>query len=190
MISRKNVVVPQSYNNYIEAADEDNVLLALEKSTKQFRKLLKRIPKKKVDYAYDTGKWTIRELLQHIIDAERVFVFRALWFARKDNTPLPGFDENIWATTARAGKRNWEDLIDEFKSLRESTEAFFATLDEEQLVAVGTANNNAMSVAGLGFVCAGHLAHHTRIIKERYLNERTSKGTEKRKRKLEIAESY
>ena len=175
MVQRTDVIVPEVYNGYVEAAKEDDLMDALQRSRKQFRKLFKKIPKKKIDYAYADGKWTIRELLQHLIDAERVFVSRALWFARKDTTPLPGFDENVWAITSHVSGRDWKELINEFISLRFSTELFFESLDDEQLRATGTANNNQMNVAGLGFVCAGHICHHLKIIKERYLNKGKNK---------------
>lgn len=169
MSSRVNILVPPNYDNYISSVKEDKLIAALKKSTKQFRKLLNNIPKKKVDFAYAEGKWTIRELLQHIIDAERVFVFRALWFARKDPSPLPGFSENTWAVDSNASARDWNDLIDEFTTVRDSTIALFSSFNEEQLLSKGTANNNEMNVVGIGFVCAGHVQHHIRIIKERYL---------------------
>jgi hypothetical protein len=182
MFYRKEVIVPTAYNPYIQAANENELTDALRKSTKQFRKLLKNIPPKKINYAYAEGKWTIKELFQHVMDAERVFVVRALWFSRKDPTALPGFDENTWADTANAASRKWKDMIDEFKSLRSSTEAFFGSLDPEQLQLSGTANNNVMNVGGLGFVCAGHVNHHIRIIKERYLaNAVPEKGKKKNK---------
>lgn len=166
---------------YVNAVAENNLEDALRKNTRRFRKMLKNIPKKKINYAYAEGKWTLKELLQHIVDAERVFVFRALHFARKDTVPLPGFDENVWAITAKAPKRSWGDLVDEFTALRVSTELFFQSFDEDQLLATGTANNNPMSVVGLGFVCAGHVAHHMNIIKERYLNEYPAKKSMKKK---------
>lgn len=171
MITRKQVSVPEFYREYINAVKENELMDALTNNTRRFRKFLKKIPDKKIDYAYAEGKWTIRELLQHIIDAERVFVYRALSFARKDPANLPSFDENTWAVTSKAPQRKWKELVDEFKALRAANLAFFASLDEEQLQQTGTANNNRISVAGLGFVCAGHVAHHMRIIKERYLGK-------------------
>jgi len=170
MITRKDVSVPGFYQAYLDAVKEDDLMDALTKNTRRFRKFLKRIPGKKINYAYAEGKWTVKELLQHIVDSERVFVYRALSFARKDNANLPSFDENLWAITAKAPKRKWNDLVDEFKALRTANLAFFASLDEEQLQQTGTANNNLLSVAGLGFICAGHVAHHMRIIRERYLD--------------------
>lgn len=171
MITRKDVSVPHFYQGYLNSVKEDDLLDALKKNTRQFRKFLDKIPGKKINYAYAEGKWTVKELLQHIIDAERVFVYRALSFARKDPANLPPFDENVWAITAKAPKRKWNDLVDEFKSLRAANLAFFASLDEEQLQQMGTVNNNIISVIGLGFVVAGHVAHHMRIISERYLDQ-------------------
>ena len=114
MISRQEVIVANSAEKYFQAAPYDDMLAALSASTRRFKKLLKKIPKKKIDYAYAEGKWTIREVLQHIIDAEKVFAFRALWFARHDVSPLPGFDENSWAVTSKASSRKWNDMVDEF----------------------------------------------------------------------------
>ena len=171
MISRQEVIVPEFALKYFDAAPQDDLLIALSDSTRQFRKLLKKVPKKKHDYAYSEGKWTMREVLQHIIDAERVFAFRALWFCRKDPSSLPGFDENSWAVTSNAPARKWKDLVREFFAVRTSTEMFFQTLDDEQLRSIGSANNNQINVGGLGFMCAGHVMHHIRIIRERYLTK-------------------
>ena len=195
MVNKKDLTVPDFFTTYTNAVNEKDLQEALQANTRRFRKLLKRIPHKKINYAYAEGKWTIKELLQHIIDAERVFVYRALTFARQDPAQLPGFDENNWAITAKAPKRKWPELIDEFKALRASTELFFASLDDNQLLQTGTASNKVISVAALGFVCAGHVAHHIRIIRERYLGEkateikvkvRKKKKSSKKKRKQGI----
>lgn len=169
MVSRTDLNISGFYSTYINALTEDNLMDALTKNTRRFRKLLKRIPRKKIDYAYAEGKWTVKEVLQHIIDAERVFVYRALTFVRQDATELPGFDENNWAAASKATTRSWKDLVNEFKALRTATELFFASLNQEQLTLSGTANKNKIAVATLGFLCAGHAAHHMRILKERYL---------------------
>ncbi|MBC7827829.1 MAG: DinB family protein [Chitinophagaceae bacterium] len=176
MISRQEVIVPEFATKYFEATTHDDVTVALTESTKQFKKLLKKIPKKKIDYAYAEGKWTIRESLQHIIDAEKVFSFRAMWFARQDVSPLPGFDETSWAFTSKASRRNWKDMMEEFFAIRNSTQIFFGSLDDEQLKTKGTAGNNQVNVVGLGFICAGHVVHHIRIIKERYLSQMKSEA--------------
>lgn len=190
MVSRKEITVPDFYTTYINALQEDNLQEALANNTRRFRKLLKQIPHKKINYAYAEGKWTIKELLQHIIDSERVFIYRALTFARQDPAPLPGFDENTWAITAKAPKRKWNDLVDEYKALRSANELFLNSLDDDQLRQTGSANNNSISVAGLAFVCAGHVAHHMRIIRERYLGEESTsekiKIVKKKKKKSKL----
>ena len=190
MVNRKDVTVPDFYKTYINALEENSLQEALANNTRRFRKLLKQIPHKKINFAYAEGKWTIKELLQHIIDAERVFIYRALTFARQDPAPLPGFDENNWAITAKAPKRKWNELVDEFKALRNANELFLNSLDDDQLLQTGSANNNTISVAGLAFVCAGHVAHHMRIIRERYLDEKPPYNkvkTVKKKKKKKAA---
>lgn len=169
MINREKLLIPASSLEYVNLVKEKDPLKGITRNTKKFRKLLNDIPKKKVDYAYAPGKWTLKEMLQHIIDAERVFAFRALHMARKDAAPLPGFDENAWAANSQAKKRKWKDLIDEFFLLRYANEILFSSLDDKQLLLTGTANNSQISVATLAFSIAGHLNHHINIIKARYL---------------------
>ena len=172
MFSRQDVIVPEFAVKYFEATTAEDVTDAISSSTKKIKKLLKKIPKKKIDYAYAEGKWTIKELLQHVIDAEKVFSFRALWFTRQDISPLPGFDENSWAAASKASSRKWKEMVAEFLTIREATQIFFESLDDDQLKTTGTANNNLMNVGGLGFICAGHVMHHIGIIKERYLSKK------------------
>ncbi|WP_127124994.1 DinB family protein [Pseudoflavitalea rhizosphaerae] len=169
MIKKKNLSVPPSMAAYVTRIREKDPVVAVSSNTKAFRKLIKSIPNKKADYAYAPGKWTLKEMLQHIIDAERVFAFRALHIARKDPNALPGFDENAWADNSKANARKWKDLVEEFFLLRNANERFFSTLDEEQLLHAGIANNSHVSVATLAFVAAGHLDHHMNIILTRYL---------------------
>ena len=166
---RENLQIPPSMHGYVNLVKEKDPVKGITRNTRQFRKLLNDIPKKKADYAYAPGKWTLKEMLQHIIDAERVFAFRALHIARKDVNPLPGFDENMWADNSLAGKRKWKDLVNEFFVVRNANERLFAALDQQQLLHVGIANNSQVSVATLAFVTAGHLEHHMNIIRERYL---------------------
>ena len=172
MISRQEVIVADFAIKYFEAAPKMTCWMHFKASTRQFKKLVRKIPKKKIDYAYAQGKWTLRELLQHVIDAEKVFAFRALWFTRQDPSQLPGFDEKSWAITSKASSRKWKDLVREFLTIRNSNQIFFESLDEEQLRTIGTANNNQMNVVGLGFMCAGHTRHHIAIVKERYLSKK------------------
>jgi uncharacterized damage-inducible protein DinB len=161
--------VPEFYHGYIKQVAEDDLLTALNSSRERFLSLLKIIPAEKYDYRYADGKWTVKEVVQHIIDSERVFTYRALRFARKDNTPLPGFNENLFTENAKAGKRNWNDLIEEFTAIRKSTELMFASFDNEQLDSAGISNNNSVYVLALGFMCAGHTYHHIQLLQDRYL---------------------
>ena len=161
--------IPEFYHGYISKVKENDLMPALRNSTSQLFDLLKSIPKEKHEYRYAEGKWTVKDVVQHMIDGERVFTYRALRFARKDDTPLPGFEENLYAQTAKADKRNWNDLVDEFSVLRKASEAMFASFDNEQLEADGIANENSTYVLGIGYILAGHVLHHCQIIKERYL---------------------
>ena len=169
MLSKKDASAAEFFHTYLNTVKEDNLIKALKKSTKEIKELLEKIPSKKIDYAYAEGKWTIKELLQHIIDAERVFVYRALRFSRKDSTPLASFDENAWAAQSHVGHRKWEDMVKEFNTLRKSTELMFESFNDEQLLSVGIASGHPINVIALGFITAGHAAHHVKIIKERYL---------------------
>jgi uncharacterized damage-inducible protein DinB len=161
--------VPQFYKNYVKQVDETDVLQALRLSGFRSQVLIHSIPAEKADFRYAEGKWTIRELLCHIIDAERIFVYRALRFARNDKTNLHPFDENMYAPEANAAGRSLKKIADEFTHLRASTVDMFEGFTEEMLHRKGTANNNEISVLALGFVIAGHEAHHRKILNDRYL---------------------
>lgn len=127
------------------------------------------LPAEKKDFAYAEGKWTIIEVLQHVIDAERVFTYRAMRFARKDATPLPGFEENDYAANAQASTRDFDELKEEFAALRKATDIFASTLHEDQLQNGGQSNNRYITANALIFIIYGHLLHHMNVIKERYL---------------------
>jgi hypothetical protein len=161
--------VPDYFHKYINQVEEDDLVKALKKQTRSFLKFLDEIPKNKREYRYAEDKWTIKEVLQHIIDAERIFAYRALCFARKDATPLPGFDENSYAANSKAEQRKWKDLVNEFRTVRQSTEILFSSFDDEQLETSGSASGKPNYVLGIGFIIAGHINHHINIIKERYL---------------------
>lgn len=174
MPSKSDALAAEFYSNYINKAKDENVVRAMQKSGKSLRKLLKNIPKKKIDYAYEEGKWTIREVVQHMIDAERVFAYRALSFARKDTTPLPSFDENSWTANSLASSRNWKDLINEFTAVREASILMFDAFSEDQLRSIGVASNKEVNVLALGYIIAGHVEHHIDVIRERYLGKKSN----------------
>ncbi|MER3498473.1 MAG: DNA damage-inducible protein DinB [Chitinophagaceae bacterium] len=162
---------PSFYHGYISQVTENDLKAAFQNHTKRFVDFLATIPEEKVNYAYAEGKWTIKEVLQHIIDTERIFCYRALTFARKDETPLPGFDEDVYAKNSKASQRNWKEMIEEFKAVRLATELLFQSFDDEQLDASGVANSHSNYVLGIGYIIAGHCTHHINIIRERYLNK-------------------
>jgi hypothetical protein len=169
MIPKSETIHGEFYQGYIDLIKEEDFREAIQKNTKQFRKFLEKIPRKKYDFAYAEGKWTIREVLQHIIDAERVFAYRALTFSRKDASLLAGFDENSWAVNAGGAGRRWKDLLEEFGMVRAATEYFYDSLSDEQLRFTGSANGRPWNAFSIGYVIPGHVAHHMKIIQERYL---------------------
>jgi len=158
------------YGTYIDqVSDEYSLVEELEISVHRLIKFVQDIPMDKFDYRYAEGKWTIKDILQHLIDAERIFTYRALRFARKDTTDLPGFDENDYVDATNANARNIMSLLTELSAVRHSTLLLFKSFSDEDLMRRGTANNNRISVRALGFVIIGHQNHHQRVFKERYL---------------------
>lgn len=162
--------VPEYYHRYINQVKEDDLAAAFAWQRSAIQPLLKNIPVDKVDYRYAEGKWSVKELLQHLIDAERIFAYRALCFARKDTTPLPGFDENMYADNCMVSTREWNEMLDEFWLVRRTTELMFNSFNNEQLNASGIASDSPTYVLGIGFIIAGHLNHHVAVLKERYLS--------------------
>lgn len=157
------------YQNYITKAGEVDLIEELEISVHRLIRFVREIPMDKFDYRYAEGKWTIKDILQHLIDSERIFAYRALRFARKDLTPLASFEEDNYADAANGGKRSLQDLLTELAVVRQSTLSLFKTFDNETLQRIGTAANHPMSVRALGFVIIGHQNHHRQVFQERYL---------------------
>lgn len=157
------------YHGYINQVKEDNISAAFAHHNPALFRFLQAIPADKIDYRYAEGKWTIREMVQHIIDAERIFAYRALRFARKDATPLPGFDENMYADNAKADKREWNELLAELKTVRDSSTFLFNSFDGDQLDSNGVSSNSPNYVLAIGYILIGHAVHHQHIIEERYL---------------------
>ena len=159
-----------SFNaTYIKALDDVNLLEELEISLHDFIKFVQNIPMDKFDYRYAEGKWTIKDIIQHIIDAERIFAYRALRISRNDQTPLPGFEENDYVASTNAISRSIQELLTEFSAVRHSNLLLFKSFSEEQLTRVGVASNHTVSVRALGFLILGHQKHHQRVFEERYL---------------------
>ncbi len=163
--------VPSYYHKYINLVMQEDLLNAFTQNQQNLIDLLKSIPNERWDYSYAEGKWSIKELVQHLIDAERIFCYRALCFARKDTVALPGFDENAYAMNSKANQRSKEELVQELQTVQQSSVAMFNSFDEEQLQASGIANNNSIYVLAIGFIIVGHAIHHKRILEERYLQK-------------------
>jgi hypothetical protein len=161
--------IPAYYHKYVQLVTEENLQKAFQKHTSDIVSLLETIEDEKWNYRYAEGKWSIKEVVQHLIDGERIFCYRALRFARKDETPLPGFEENDYAINSRADRRTKEDLLDELKVVQASSALLFQSFDEEALQNSGIANDTSVSVEGLGYIIIGHTIHHKRILLERYL---------------------
>lgn len=156
------------YGPYI-ASVADHVVNELKEQAENFPAFIRSIPKEKENYAYAPGKWTIKELLGHIIDTERIMAYRALRFARNDGQNLPGFDENDYVKHSHYAQRSLESLANEFMAVRNANLFLFESFTEEELLRRGTANHNEVSVRALVFIIAGHLSHHQKVLKERYL---------------------
>ena len=159
---------PAGFGNYINLVKEDDLQTAFNLQSGIMNDFLRSIPADKWDFKYAEGKWSVKELVQHCIDAERVFGYRALCFARKEQASLPSFEENAYAANSQADLRNPEDLIEEYLCVRKSTEFLFRSFTEDMLSTKGIANNNSMSVLSLGFTVIGHFIHHKNILVERY----------------------
>jgi uncharacterized damage-inducible protein DinB len=158
------------YGTYIDKVPQGDIVETLTKQLPETLALIRSIPEETGDKRYAPGKWSIREVIGHLIDAERIFVYRALRFSRSDLTPVPGFDENSYAANAPYSKVSLADLADEFDHVRRATIYFLANLDDEALSRRGTANGAEISVRALAFIIAGHETHHMAVLRDRYLN--------------------
>ena len=156
------------YATYINTVSE-NALGELEHQVTSFPAFLKLIPDQKAYYAYAEGKWTVKEVVGHMIDTERIMAYRALRIARNDKTPLASFDENEFVANALFNDRSLESLSQEFEAVRLATVLFFKSLTETELGRMGTASANAVSVRALLYIIVGHVNHHWKVIGERYL---------------------
>lgn len=160
---------PAYHQAYVLAARGDELADAFRHASDEEARTRALVPDNKWDFRYAPGKWTTREVFQHIIDIERVFAYRALCFARNDKTALPGMDEDAYQAESRAGRRHINDILRELQAVRQATVELFESFDAEALSHAGTANGKHVTVPALGWIIAGHSEHHLRIIRERYL---------------------
>ena len=158
-----------SYFTYIDQISSDDVVSTLEIQLDESLVLLSGISEDQSLHRYAPEKWSIRELWNHVSDTERAFVFRALWFARGFDSPLPGFDQVISSAAAKADDVSWGSHIEEFRVIRLATVALFRNLPSEAWMRTGIASGNPFTVRALAYITAGHTAHHAAILRERYL---------------------
>lgn len=157
------------YHKYIALVEGNSIGGIIENYAFELQEFFNSIPDNKADFAYAENKWTVKQVLLHVIDAERIFAYRALRICRGDQTPLASFDENMYVENSFATARSLSSLKQEFNSVRAATDIFLLALNEEQVKRTGIASNNTISVNALAYIIYGHLLHHQNILRERYL---------------------
>ena len=157
------------YQGYADLATGQSVAQLLATHPASIANFIMDLPEEKANYAYADGKWTIKQMLQHLIDTERIFAYRALRISRKDATPLPGFDENHYAQNAPVDQKTLADLKEEFLLVRKTTDLLLASFQEDQLNFIGNASGHPCTLNALCFIIFGHHLHHMNILRERYL---------------------
>ena len=157
------------YSVYINRVPSDDIVEVLAGQLEETVDFLSEISEEQSLHRYAPEKWSMRELLGHVNDTERVFMFRALWFARGFEDPLPSFDQEIGFQAAGSDKVSWASHVDEFRAVRSSTLAFFRNLPSDAWLRSGIASDNSVTVRALAYIAAGHVSHHLAILRERYL---------------------
>ncbi len=170
-VGRPNIEFAPAYAKYYfdRTIGQDDLLLALEKDLNDTANFIASLPESKADFQYADEKWTLKGVILHFIETERIFQYRALRFSRKDKTPLDGFEESWYAQHNNTDQRSFEDLRLEFIDVRKASISLFKGMSSSMLDWVGTANNTPNTPRNLGWIMVGHVIHHCNIIKERYL---------------------
>lgn len=156
------------YFTYINQVPEGDIVEILRAQLAGALNLFERITEDQSMHRYAAGKWSIREVLSHLNDCERLFVFRAFWFARGFESALPSFDQNVAVGTAGADNRPWRSHVEEFRSVREATLTFFQSVSVDGWLRRGVASDNPFSVRALAYIAAGHVSHHLRLLRDHY----------------------
>lgn len=156
------------YTKYINLVQGNTIQEIVNNYAFDLQEFYNSLPEEKANYAYAENKWTLKQVLQHLTDAERVFAYRALRISRNDATPLASFDENAYVENGFSQQRALSSLKQEFNSVRAATDIFLLSLNDEQIMRMGTASDNPVSVNALAFIMYGHLLHHKNILEERY----------------------
>lgn len=159
---------PQFYTTYIDRVGDD-VTKVLENQNTTFHAFIKNIPAGKEDYRYAEGKWSVKEVIGHVLEVERIMAYRALAISRADQQSLPGMDENSYMVNSNYDDQRLADLAEEFLHLRKANIYLFKSFSQEMLNRKGIANGNPITVAALIYIVAGHLAHHVQVLNDRYL---------------------
>lgn len=159
---------PEYYARYVQRVPDGDLIEILARNADATLAAVRAQPPEKADFAYAPGKWTVKEVIGHLCDAERVFAYRLLRFARADETPLAGFDENEYVPAGRFGERTLESLLEEFAAVRQATIALVAGLPDEAWSGSGAANNQPVSARAIAYIIAGHELHHQALLLERY----------------------
>ena len=159
------------FQNYINLTKGNNYHELLIEHNDRISNYWESIAEKKLSYSYDLGKWTVRQLFQHVIDTERILSYRALSIARQEAKSLIEFDQDDYATNGDASLRDWKEMVEEWKNIRRSTNYLFKSFTEKEMKTVGRVGNNNMSVNALGFIIFGHSIHHIKVLKEKYLTD-------------------
>jgi hypothetical protein len=157
------------YFRYITLVPDGDICATLERQLPEALALFEAVTDEQSLHRYAAGKWSVRELLSHINDTERLFTFRAFWFARGFDSALPSYDQNDAVARAAADTRPWSSHVDEFRTVRAATLSFFRSLTDEAWSRRGIASDNPFTVRALAYIAAGHVLHHQRILRERYL---------------------
>ncbi len=156
------------YQKYIDQVPEGEIVTLLTAAKSEMLTFLQNVPPDKWDYHYAEGKWSVREVLLHMMDAERIFTYRALRIARNDQTPLPGFDQDAYVPTSNASNRSWASIISEYMAVRESSIQLFVNFIPEMWQNTGVASNHPITALALAHITYGHERHHLNLFKEKY----------------------
>lgn len=167
--------MPEHFEEYIQLVADDELLISLQASLLIDKLIDISLLEKNADYCYKAGKWSVKSVLQHLIDAERILAYRALRFARNDKTVLPGFDETHYGANSPVNDRTINDLLEELKIVRIATILLFKNFNDEMLLRKGICSNVEIDVLSLGFAIVGHQDHHFKVITEKYLLQSDSK---------------
>jgi len=157
------------YENYIKQVEGDDILKILNEQSKTTQEMLNSFPEHKGNYRYADGKWTVKEIVGHLLDTERVFAYRALCIARGEKKSLPGFEQDDYVKEGNFNHRELFDLNYEFRLLRESNLLMFKSFSKEMLIKRGFANESPVTVLAILFIIAGHEKHHMKVLKEKYI---------------------